>query len=70
VVTFLYKAAGSPATGVASFRDIPAGAYYAGAVRWAVAQGITSGTGAYSFGPSDLCTRAQVVTFLYKDATA
>ncbi len=66
-MTFLYRAAGSPASGGSSpFRDVASGAYYASAVRWAVAHGITNGTSPDAFSPEDPCTRAQVITFLYR----
>ena len=48
------------------FVDVPANACYAGAVSWAVANGITSGTTATTFSPNNDCTRAQIVTFLYR----
>ena len=64
---FLYRAAGSPAAaGSGSFADVPSGAYYAEAVQWAVEQGVTGGTGAGMFSPGADCTRAQIVTFLYR----
>lgn len=67
VVTFLYRDAGNPsASGSTSFADVPADAYYADAVRWAVTQGITAGTSANTFSPDESCTRAQIVTFLYR----
>lgn len=66
-VTFLYRAAGSPASSGSGFADVAADAYYADAVAWAAAQGITSGTTAETFSPSQACTRAQIVTFLYRD---
>ena len=66
IVTFLYRAAGSPAAEGKSFSDVPDNAYYASAVRWAVAQGITSGTSAATFAPNADCTRGQIVTFLYR----
>ena len=69
IVTFLHRAAGSPAaTGRGAFADVPANAYYAEAVRWAVKQGITKGTGADRFSPDKVCTRAEAVTFLYRMA--
>lgn len=52
----------------ASFADVPADAYYAKAVSWAVEKGITSGTGEGTFGPDESCTRAQIVTFLWRAA--
>lgn len=64
---FLHRAAGSPAAGSAStFADVPSGAYYAGAVQWAAEQGVTGGTGDGRFSPGAPCTRAQIVTFLYR----
>ena len=68
VVTYLWKLAGSPKTGTSDFTDIPANADYAQAVAWAVEQGITSGTGGNSFSPDAVCSRAQAVTFLYRNA--
>lgn len=63
----MWLAAGQPqASGAASFSDVPAGAYYAQAVNWAVEQGITSGTSATTFSPGSTCTRGQIVTFLYR----
>ena len=66
-VMFLYRNADSPASGTGSaFDDVKIGDYYSPAVRWAVANGITSGTSATTFSPSASCTRAQIVTFLYR----
>lgn len=66
-VTFLYRAAGSPAaTPGSSFSDVSGNAYYADAVSWAVEKGITTGTAAAAFSPDADCTRAQIVTFLYR----
>lgn len=65
-VTFLYRAAGSPAVNGGSFADVPADAYYASAVAWAVNEGVTNGTGATTFSPDANCTRAQIVTFMYR----
>ena len=66
-VTFLYRAAGSPAAVPgSSFSDVRSDAYYADAVFWAVEKGITSGTAAAAFSPDADCTRAQIVTFLYR----
>ena len=66
-VTFLWRAAGSPIVNYAmNFTDVPADAYYAEAVRWAVSQGITSGASATTFNPNGVCTRAQIVTFLWR----
>ena len=67
IVTFLWRAAGSPAPkSMSSFTDVPADAFYAKAVAWAVENGITSGTGESKFSPDATCTRAQAVTFLYR----
>ena len=67
VVTFLHRAENSPSvSSVSSFTDVPATAFYYNAVNWAVANGITNGTGNGRFSPNDTCTRAQVVTFLYR----
>ena len=67
-VTFLYRAAGSPApkTSVMPFKDVPTGSYYYDAVLWAVENGITKGTGEAAFSPDETCTRAQIVSFLYR----
>ena len=67
VVTFLHRAENSPsASTISSFTDVPSTAFYYNAVNWAVANGITNGTGNGRFSPNDTCTRAQVVTFLYR----
>ena len=69
IVTFLWRAAGSPAPkGQVSMTDVPADAYYSTAVAWAVENGIASGTGANLFSPDAPCTRAQAVTFLWRAA--
>ncbi len=65
-VTFLWRYSGSPEAGGSSFADVEADAYYATAVAWAAGEGITSGTSATTFSPYDPCTRAQIVTFLYR----
>ena len=65
-VTFQWRAAGGPAVSGESFTDIPEGAYYGPAVTWAVANGITSGTGDHQFSPDAPVSRAQAVTFLYR----
>ena len=67
-VTFLWRAAGSPApkTKVMPFTDVPSGSYYYDAVLWAVEQGITKGTSDTMFSPDATCTRAQIVTFLWR----
>lgn len=67
VVTFIWRAMGSPsASGRTGFTDVPTGAYYAEAVRWAVKNGVTNGTSANRFSPDAPVTRAQVVTFLWR----
>lgn len=65
-VTYMWKAAGSPSAKTASFTDVPAGVDYASAVAWAVEQGVTAGTSATTFSPDNICTRGQIVTFLYR----
>lgn len=65
-VTFLYRAAGSPAVSGGSFSDVAADAYYAKAVAWANENGITSGIGSNKFAPNADCTRGQIVTLLYR----
>ena len=66
-VTFLYRAAGSPAvSGSAEFGDVATNAYYADAVAWAAKKGITTGIGGGLFGSDNDCTRAQIVTFLWR----
>ena len=70
-VTFLWKANNSPAAeGTSAFTDVAAGVYYAPAVAWAVEKGVTSGMSATTFAPNSNCTRAQIVTFLYRAASA
>ena len=67
IVTFLWRAAGSPEPkAMSSFTDVPANAYYAKAVAWAVENGITNGMTATTFAPNATCTRGQSVTFLYR----
>ena len=67
-VTFLWRAAGSPAakSAVMPFADVKAGSYYYDAVLWAVENGITKGTSDTMFSPDATCTRAQIVTFLWR----
>ena len=67
-VTFLWRAAGSPAAKAGSlpFADVKAGSYYDDAVRWAVENGVTVGTSATTFSPNATCSRAQIVTFLWR----
>ncbi|MCR4724074.1 MAG: S-layer homology domain-containing protein [Clostridia bacterium] len=68
-MTFLYGAMDRPEAKLPAdapfFEDVPDDAYYAAPVAWAYANGITNGTTKTTFGPDDLCTRAQIVTFLY-----
>ena len=67
IVTFLWRANGSELTAIATrFTDVPANAYYADAVAWAVAEGITAGINTTTFAPDTTCTRAQAVSFLYR----
>lgn len=67
IVTFLYRSAGSPkVSGACNFSDIPADSFCRDAVIWASSEGITNGTSAGRFSPNEGCTRAQVVTFLYR----
>ena len=65
-VTFQWRAAGSQAVTGGSFADVEADAYYAGAVSWAVANGVTNGTGGNNFSPDVGVSRAQAVTFLWR----
>ena len=68
-VTFLWRQAGAPVVNYAiSFTDVDANAYYAEAVRWAVSEGVTVGTSDTTFSPDMDCTRAQIVTFMYRAA--
>lgn len=67
MVTFLWRAAGSPSGGPGhGFVDVPADAFYSEAVRWARAQGITTGTSALTFSPEQWVTRGQLVTLLWR----
>lgn len=69
IVTFLWRAAGSPVVNYAmDLSDVAGDAYYAEAVRWALSEGITTGTSADQFSPNATCTREQAVTFLYRAA--
>ena len=67
-VTILWRAAGCPEPTIktTSFTDVKAGSYYEKAVLWAVENGITAGTTKNTFSPNDACTRAQIVTFLWR----
>ena len=67
MVTFLWRANGSPVVNYAmSFTDVPADAYYAEAIRWAVSEGTTAGTTATTFSPNAMLNRGQTVTFLWR----
>ena len=68
IVTFLWRAAGSPAakSAVMPFADVKVGSYYYDAVLWAVENGITKGTSETMFSPDATCSRAQIVTFLWR----
>ena len=65
-VTFLFRAAKASADGTPAFSDVTANAYYAEAVKWATDNGITNGIGGGLFGPNNDCTRAQIITFLWR----
>ena len=65
-VTFLFRASKASANGAPAFSDVAATAYYAEAVKWATNNGITNGIGDNLFGSDNDCTRAQIVTFLYR----
>ncbi len=66
-VTFLWRSCGSPVSAAkSSFTDVTAGSYYETAVLWAVENNITTGTSATTFSPDTLCSRGQIVTFLYR----
>ena len=71
IVTFLWRAAGSPVVNYAmNMSDVPEGSYYAEAVRWALSEGITTGTTGSTFSPDSECTRAQAVAFLFRYAAS
>ena len=71
IVTFLWRTAGSPVVNyLMPFTDVDEGAYYAEAVRWAASTGIVTGLTETTFGANGVCTRAQVVTMLYRFAKA
>lgn len=65
-VTFLFRASKASADGAPAFSDVAADAYYAEAVKWATDNGITNGTTSSTFSPGSGCTRAQIVTFLWR----
>lgn len=66
-VTFQWRAAGSPVVSSSNFDDVDTNAYYANAVTWGAANGITNGTGGNNFSPNVAVSRAQAVTFLYRE---
>lgn len=66
-VTFQWRAAGCPQVAGGSFADVPATAYYADAAAWAVAVGVTEGAGGDNFSSELPVSRAQAVTFLYRE---
>ena len=67
-VTFLWRANGSENVGnTTKFTDVDTSSYYAKAVSWAVSNGITTGTSETTFSPDNSCSRAQIVTFLYRN---
>ena len=71
IVTFLWRAAGSPVVNYAmNMSDVPEGSYYAAAVRWALSEGIATGTTENTFSPDSECTRAQAVAFLFRYAAS
>ena len=65
-VTFLYRALKGTASGSANFTDVKSDAFYADAINWAVANNVTNGTSNTTFSPNADCTRAEIVTFLYR----
>ena len=71
IVTFLWRASGSPVVNYAmNMSDVPEGSYYAEAVRWALSEGIATGTTGNTFSPDSECTRAQAVAFLFRYAAS
>ena len=70
IMTFLWRSEKSPAAGsVNPFTDVSADAYYADAVLWAVKESVTNGTSSATFSPDADCTRAQIVTFIWRTLT-
>ncbi len=65
-VTFLYRLSGEKSSAEHPFTDVPAGSYYEPAIAWAYSKGITTGTSKTAFNPDAPCTRAQIITFLYR----
>ena len=71
IVTFLWRAAGSPVVNYAmNMSDVPEGSYYTEAVRWALSEGIATGTTENTFSPDSECIRAQAVAFLFRYAAS
>lgn len=71
IVTFLWRAVGSPVVNYAmNMSDVPEGSYYTEAVRWALSEGIVTGTTENTFSPDSECTRAQAVAFLFRYAAS
>ena len=67
IVTFLWRSQGSPAAdGIILFDDVASDVYYTEAVLWAVSESVTNGTSATTFSPDNNCTRAQIVTFIWR----
>lgn len=66
VCTYLWRSAGSPDAAAAGFTDVSSGSFCAKAVAWAVSAGITNGTGAGAFSPDRVCSRGEIITFLYR----
>ena len=67
IVTFLWRAQKSPVVTAANpFADVSVDAYYVNAIQWAVSEGVTTGTSAVTFSPDTDCTRAQIVTFIWR----
>ncbi len=67
IMTFLWRALGCPTvSGDSGFSDVPSDVFYTQPVVWAVSKGVTAGTGEGKFSPAQLCTRAQIITFLYR----
>jgi hypothetical protein len=66
VCTYLWRFAGSPDAAAANFTDVSGNSSYAKAVAWAVEKGITNGTGVGTFSPDRVCSRGEIITFLYR----
>lgn len=65
-VNYIWQAFNKPNAAASNFTDVPAQADYAGAVSWAVEKGVTQGTSGTTFSPDKVCSRAEIVTFLYR----